>query len=104
MAWKKGQSGNPGGRSKARQELGDAFIRVLRSDWEEHGAATVIEMREKDPVAYVKVVAAMLPEQVEHDVGEGLAALLSGISDREQEAGAGQASPVEETGASAVCH
>lgn len=103
MAWKKGQSGNPGGRSKARQELGDAFIRVLRSDWEEHGASTVIEMREKDPVAYVKVVAAMLPEQVEHELGEGLAALLSGISERSGDS-AGQAAPVEETGSSPVCH
>jgi hypothetical protein len=101
MAWKKGESGTPGGRSKARQELGDAFIRVLRSDWEEHGASTVIEMRLKDPVAYVKVVAAMLPEQVEHEVGEGLAALLSGISDRES---AGAVGPLEETGAGAVCH
>jgi hypothetical protein len=105
MAWKKGESGNPaGGRSKARQELGDAFIRVLRSDWETNGAATVIQMREKDPVAYVRVVAAMLPEQVEHEVGEGLAALLSGISDREQAAGAGTASPVEEAGTGSVCH
>jgi hypothetical protein len=101
MAWKKGESGNPGGRSKARQELGDAFIRVLRSDWEEHGASTVIEMRLKDPVAYVKVVAAMLPEQVEHEVGEGLAALLSGISDRES---AGAVGSLEEAGAGAVCH
>lgn len=102
MAWKKGQSGNPGGRSKARQELGDAFIRVLRSDWEEHGAATVIEMRQKDPVAYVKVVAAMLPEQVEHEVGEGLAALLSGIS--EQGVSPAAAAPVEEAGTGPVCH
>ena len=102
MAWKKGQSGNPGGRSKARQELGDAFIRVLRSDWEEHGAATVIEMRQKDPVAYVKVVAAMLPEQDEHEVGEGLAALLSGIS--EQGVSPAAATPVEETGTGPVCH
>lgn len=101
MPWKKGQSGNPKGRAGPRQELGDAFIRVLRSDWEANGAATVIQMREKDPVAYVKVVAAMLPEQVEHDVGEGLAALLSGISDRESQ---GEVIPVEDTGTSAVCH
>lgn len=103
MAWKKGQSGNPaGGRSKARQELGDAFLRVLRSDWEEHGAATVVEMRLKDPVQYVKVVAALLPEQLEVEVGQGLAALLSGIGTNEESTGA--AGPVEETGAGAVCH
>lgn len=101
MAWQKGESGNPKGRSKARQELGDAFLRVLKSDWEANGAATVVEMRQKDPVAYVKVVAAMLPAQVEHDVGEGLAALLSGISDRES---TGEVIPVEEAGTGAVCH
>jgi hypothetical protein len=102
MAWQKGQSGNPGGRSKARQELGDAFIRVLRADWAEHGAATVSEMRAKDPVAYVRVVAAMLPEQVEVEVGQGLAALLSGIGTDTE--GQGAVSPVEETGTGAVCH
>lgn len=101
MAWVKGQSGNPGGRNKAREELGSALIRVLRSDFEEHGATAVIEMRQKDPTAYVKVVAALLPAQVEHEVGEGLAALLSGISDRES---SGAVGPVEETGTGAVCH
>lgn len=102
MAWKKGESGNPaGGRSKARHELGDAFLRVLRSDWAEHGAITVQVMREKDPVAYVRVVAAMLPAQVEHEIGGGLAALLSGIS---AEQSTGEVVPVEDTGTSAVCH
>jgi hypothetical protein len=70
-------------------------------DWEAHGASTIIVMREKDPVQYVKVVAAMLPEQVEHEVGAGLAALLSGITDTE---GTGEVIPVEETGTGAVCH
>lgn len=102
MPWKKGESGNPKGRYSARKELGDAFLRVLRSDWEEHGAITVVAMREKDPVAYVKVIAAMLPEQVEHEIGEGLAALLSGIRTEPESTGA--AIPVEETGTGAVCH
>lgn len=103
MAWKKGESGNPNGRrSLARQELGDAFLRVVRSDWAEKGAATVIEMREKDPVAYVRMVAALLPAQVEHEVTEGLAALLSGI--RSEPDSAGAVGPVEETGTGAVRH
>jgi hypothetical protein len=95
VTWKKGQSGNPGGRTKSRQELGDA-------DWEANGAATVIKMREKDPVAYVKVVAAMLPEQVEVEMSEGLAALLSG--QRAEPESTGAVSPMEETGTGSVCH
>ncbi len=102
MAWSKGQSGNPGGRSKARQELGDAFVRVLKSDWEENGAATVIAMREKDPVAYVRVVAAMLPDQVELEVGQGLAALLGTLGTKPESAG--DVIPVENPGTSTVCH
>jgi hypothetical protein len=105
MAWKKGQSGNPGGRSKARQELGDAFVRVLKSDWEEHGAATVIEMREKDPVQYVKVVAAMLPEQVELDVGDGVTELLTLVNEARRKRSAPEA-PVgmEPIGADTIRH
>jgi hypothetical protein len=102
MVRRMGQSGNPGGRTKSRQELGDAFIRVLKADWEANGAATVIKMREKDPVAYVKVVAAMLPEQVEVEMSEGLAALLSG--QRAEPESTGAVSPMEETGTGSVCH
>jgi hypothetical protein len=49
----------------------------------------------------LKVVAALLPQQMELDVGVGLAALLSGLSDTES---TGAVSPVEETGTGAVCH
>lgn len=78
-------------------------MRVLRSDWEEHGAITVSTMREKDPVAYVKVVAALMPQQVEMEVSQGLAALLSG-SDRADQASPGAAGPVEDPGTDAVRH
>jgi hypothetical protein len=105
MAWIKGQSGNPRGRQSGRQELGDAFIRVLKSDWEANGAATIIVMRQKDPVAYVRVVAAMLPEQVEMEVGQGLAALLGqlGTIGTNPES-AGDVIPVEAPGPGTVCH
>lgn len=105
MAWKKGESGNPGGRSKARQELGDSFIRVLKSDWEEHGAVTVSAMREKDPVAYVKVVAAMLPEQVELEVGDSVTELLALVNDARRKHSAPQPPVgVEPSGTDAVRH
>jgi hypothetical protein len=105
MAWKKGESGNPGGRSKARQELGDAFLRVLRSDWEEHGAITVVQMREKDPVAYVRVVAALLPEQVELDVGAGVLEVLAAVNEARRQRNAPEfAAALEPSGTDAVRH
>lgn len=106
MAWKKGESGNPNGRkSLARQELGDAFLRVLRADWEANGASTVITMREKDPVAYVRVVAALMPQQVEVEVSDGLAQALAAMNDARRSRGD---QPVVggmgDQGTSAVCH
>ena len=77
----------------------------MRSDWEQHGAATVIEMREKDPVAYVKVVAAMLPEQVEMDVGGGVVELLTLVNDARRKRGdPAFVAGMEPGGADAVCH
>ena len=105
MAWKKGESGNPGGRSRARQELGDSFIRVLRSDWEEHGAITVSAMREKDPVAYVRVVAALLPEQVELDVGGEVLEVLAAVNDARRKRNAPEfAAALEPSGTDTVRH
>jgi hypothetical protein len=55
MPWQKGQSGNPGGRSKgSRRKLTDAFIRALARDWKAHGEAVIQRVREDNPVAYFK--------------------------------------------------
>lgn len=65
MPWHKGQSGNPGGLSKgSRRKLTDAFIRALARDWAQHGEGVIKRVREEDPVAYVKVVAGLLPKDV----------------------------------------
>jgi hypothetical protein len=73
--WQPGQSGNPAGRAKgSRNKLEENFLSDLLSDWQEHGAATLIAAREKDPVAYVKVAASLMPKQVDTD------SALEGIS------------------------
>lgn len=106
MAWQKGQSGNPAGRkSSSRQELGESFLRVLKADWEANGAITVSQMREKDPVAYVKCVAALLPDQLEVDVGSGVVELLAAVNDaRRKRSAPTTPDGVEPSGTSAVCH
>lgn len=64
--FKPGQSGNPAGRQKgSRNKLADDFVKDLANDWEKNGVEAIQAMRAVDPSGYVKVVAGLLPKQVE---------------------------------------
>jgi hypothetical protein len=64
--FKPGQSGNPGGKPVgARNRLNTRFLHALTEDFEEHGAKAIRECREQDPGTYVKVVASLLPKEVD---------------------------------------
>jgi hypothetical protein len=77
--WKPGQSGNPAGRPKgARNKLGEEFIQSLYADYQTHGAQVIERVREERPHEYLKVVASLLPKQLE--IKE---APFDGISDEE---------------------
>jgi hypothetical protein len=63
--FKPGHSGNPKGRGKGvRNKLGEAFLEALHEDFNEHGAAAITKCREDSPVAYVKVLASILPKDL----------------------------------------
>ena len=64
-----GQSGNPKGRPiGSRQKLSEGFINALSEDFAQHGKATIRKMREEKPDAYVRVVADMVPKDVNLNV------------------------------------
>ena len=59
-----GQSGNPAGRALgSRNKLGEAFIKALHDDFQTHGVAAVIKVREERPQDYLKVIASLLPKE-----------------------------------------
>ncbi len=62
-----------GGRSKgSRNKLGEDFIRALHEDFQEHGVAAIKAVREDKPDAYLKVIASILPAQLQVNVNHDL--------------------------------
>ena len=65
-------SGNiGGGRPKgSRNKLGEAFLADMLEDWEANGPETIQRVREEKPDAYLKVVASILPKELNVKVSE----------------------------------
>ena len=79
----KGVSGNPAGRPKgARAKLEHAFLDDIAKDWKEHGKAAIVAARQDDPATYLKVVASLLPKDVNinADLSEAFVRMLDVIS------------------------
>ena len=63
--FKPGNNANPRGRPKgARHKLGEAFLEALASDFEAHGPQAIAEVRENRPADYLKVIASILPKEM----------------------------------------
>jgi hypothetical protein len=60
-----------GGRPKgARNKLGEEFIQALYESFQERGAETIEKVRSEDPTQYVKVIASLLPKELNVKVSE----------------------------------
>ena len=78
--FKPGQSGNPKGRKAgSRNALSEAFISALNQDFEKHGVAVIQAVREDDPAAYLKIIASIVPKDLNINPGR----TLEGLSDDE---------------------
>lgn len=82
-------SGNSGGgRSKgSRNKLGEAFLADMFEDWSENGKDAIAVVRKTKPDAYLKVVANILPKELniregafDHMTDDELARELASIS------------------------
>lgn len=99
--FKPGQVPNPKGRPKgSRNKLGEAFLSALHEDFEKHGAETIVKVREERPHEYLKVVASILPkelnvntraveEMTDDELAAGIAALQSILAAQGIEEGSG---------------
>jgi len=80
MPFKKGQSGNPAGpKAGYRQTLTNAFLKDMEADWRQHGADAIRASRENDPTGFLRVVAALVPKQIEAEVKHSFADYLRAL-------------------------
>lgn len=59
--------GNNGGKGRpkgARNKLGEAFLSDMYEDWEQNGKSVIEEVRTHKPDVYMKVVASILPRDL----------------------------------------
>ena len=64
-----GTSG-PGRPKGSRNKLGEAFIEALHEDFTEHGVAAIQVVRAEKPDQYLKVIASLLPKDVNLNIND----------------------------------
>ncbi|ANG99398.1 hypothetical protein [Brucella pseudogrignonensis] len=65
------QSCNPAGRPKgARNKLGERFLEDLLHSWEAQGSPVIQTVIDTKPEAYLKVVASLMPKDVNINVNQ----------------------------------
>lgn len=66
--FKPGQSGNPAGRPKgSRNKVSEKLLEALALDFEAHGQEVIETVRAERPADYLKIVASLVPKQMEID-------------------------------------
>lgn len=61
---------SPGRPKGARNKLGEAFIEALHDDFNEHGVAAIQTVRSEKPDQYLKVIASLLPKEMNLNVND----------------------------------
>lgn len=70
--------GNPGRPKGSRNKLGEAFLEAMHEDFTKHGVAAIQQVREEKPDQYLKVIASILPKDLNINVNN-----MDGMSDDE---------------------
>jgi hypothetical protein len=58
--FKKGQSGNPAGRSRRPRSLTEALLEDFLASWERHGVSVLERVAKRDPAAFITAAVALV--------------------------------------------
>lgn len=59
-----GSNGGPGRKRGSRNRLTDQFLTVIADDFAQHGSDALAKLREKDPAAYLQLIAGLVPREL----------------------------------------
>jgi hypothetical protein len=77
---KPGEVRNPDGRPKgSRHKLDELFVKALYEDFKTGGVTAIQKCREEKPDVYLKVVASVVPKQVDVKADQSLTDLADGL-------------------------
>jgi hypothetical protein len=63
-----GKNGGPGPPKGSRNNLSEDFVADLQADWSANRRGVLGRVRQDRPEAYLKVVASLIPRQIEAEV------------------------------------
>lgn len=63
--FKIGNSGGPGRPKGSRNKITKAYLKRLTEDFMEHGVEVLERLREKQPDAYMRLVAQLVPKDID---------------------------------------
>jgi len=72
-----GHSGRGGRPRGARAKLGEAFLEDLRATWEQFGPRALERCAKEEPAAFARIVATLLPDQIEVSASSDFSELTS---------------------------
>jgi hypothetical protein len=78
------QKGNLFGKGRprgSRNKLEEDFLLTVQQDFHRYGAAAIVKVRKKDPVAYLKMIASLMPKSL--NVQAKVEKVTSDMSDEE---------------------
>lgn len=81
MPFAKGQSGNPKGKALGtRDSITQAFLKDLDAAWRKIGPQAIESAAEQQPALFLKVVASLLPRDVQISAADSFLEALREIS------------------------
>ena len=77
--FKKGHSGRPKG---AKNKITKAYLKAIAKDFDKYGAQVIARVREEEPAVYWKLIAQLIPKDLDVNHGGDVVVQIVKFSDK----------------------